>query len=241
MRRLIALLGISFCTGLGADEIEDQIQQKVTQAFPGVKVEEVSKTPFADIYQVIAGPNILYVSQDGRYALHGEMLDLQKPQEERNITESARTHNRVKLLKNLKDSDMVIFPTTDHRQARITVFTDIDCGYCRKLHEEIPALTKAGIEVRYMSFARQGKGSESFKKAEAIWCSSDRTKALEKSMLNEAVTSAACSNPIEAQFQLALQLGVRGTPSILMDDGHLMPGYLPAKELIEEAIKHRRD
>lgn len=127
---------------------------------------------------------------------------------------------------------MIIFPAKNAKHT-ITIFTDIDCGYCRKLHSEVSRYTDAGITVRYLFFPRSGPNTESYFKAVSVWCADDRNQALTDAKLNNKVINKTCENPIDKHMQLAQAFGVNGTPAIIADDGTMVPGFVPAKELVK--------
>jgi len=127
---------------------------------------------------------------------------------------------------------MIVFGP-DAPKRYITVFTDIDCSYCRKLHNEVAELNEAGIQVRYLAFPRAGIGSKSHKKYESVWCNDDQQTALTSAKSGASVPSANCTNPVAETYKLGQEVGVRGTPTIIFDDGTVAPGYVPAKDLIK--------
>ena len=122
-------------------------------------------------------------------------------------------------------------------QHTVTVFTDIDCGYCRKMHSQMAAYNKEGIKIRYLMFPREGVNSDSFNKAVAVWCADDRQDAMTKAKRGEEIARKTCDNPVEAQFELGQKLGVRGTPSMILEDGEMIPGYVPPTQLAQLLAK----
>lgn len=126
----------------------------------------------------------------------------------------------------------------ENPKATITIFTDMECGYCRKLHQEIPKLTELGIQTRYMAFPRRGFGSESYNKMVAIWCSSDKAEAMDRAMKGETIPIQECSNPVLEHQRLGQLWGIAGTPTILYSDGSMSVGYIPAAKIAREAVKH---
>jgi thiol:disulfide interchange protein DsbC len=138
---------------------------------------------------------------------------------------------RLAYLNELRDADAIVFPASQAKY-RVTVFTDIDCGYCRELHRHIDQYNAAGITVRYLAFPRAGEGSASFKKAENVWCAADRKAALTAAKAGKDNPEKVCENPVADQFKAGEKLGVSGTPAILLDDGRLLPGYLPPEDLL---------
>jgi thiol:disulfide interchange protein DsbC len=133
-------------------------------------------------------------------------------------------------LAKIKNVEMIIF-SPDKTKHTITVFTDIDCPYCQKLHAEIEDYNKAGIEVRYLMFPRAGVDSPSYKKAISVWCANDSNKALTDAKQGKKVEAKTCENPIQSQMTVAQMVGVTGTPAIVLEDGEMLPGYRPVKEM----------
>ncbi len=222
----------------GENAVSAKIKDGVQTAYPELKIDSVEKSPVHGLYQLTAGPLVLYASNDGRYLINGDVFDLAlKDKDNRNVTEEIRRKNRLELLKPIHPDSMVIYAPKEIKGV-VTIFTDPDCGYCRKLHSEVSKLVDLGIEVRYMAFPRQGIGSPTYDKMVSIWCSKDRADAMSKAMQGEEIETQVCSNNVGEQFVLGEKLGLNGTPALLFPDGALVGGYLPATKLAEEAIKH---
>jgi thiol:disulfide interchange protein DsbC len=134
---------------------------------------------------------------------------------------------------------MVVFPPAGPTKHTVTVFTDIDCGYCRKLHQEIADYNQQGIKVRYLMYPRAGVGSESYNKAVWVWCADDRQDAITRAKRGEEIPHKTCANPVKEQFELGQTLGVRGTPSIILENGQMVPGYVPAAQLAQMLDENR--
>lgn len=223
------VLMVSNISLLWAGEAEDiaKIQNRLSKLAPQEKPGTIKPTVIDGLYEVMYGAEVFYFSADGRYVIQGSMIDLDTNE---NLTETARTSIRSNLLSNLDESEMIVF-SPDKPRHTITVFTDIDCGYCRKLHSEMGQLNSYGIEVRYMMFPRSGANTPSYQKAVSVWCSKDQQTSMTKAKAGENVPEANCDNPIESQFLIGQKLGVTGTPALFLDDGTLVQGYRPAKEL----------
>lgn len=199
--------------------------------FPGVKAEQVRPSPVAGIFEVEMGADTAYVSADGRFLFSGDLYDVDS---RTNLTEVGRSTARSKALAKLDERDMIVFGPAAAKHT-ITVFTDVECGYCRKLHGEIDQLTKLGVRVRYLAYPRAGPGTEDWDKMEAVWCSKDRNTAITKAKQGELVKSDKCgATPVAKQYALGEELGVRGTPAIFTTSGDYIGGYLPPKELLKQ-------
>lgn len=195
----------------------------------GAKAEELHASPIPGIYELARGTEIAYVSADGKYAIAGDMYELGT---DKNLTETTRRTERTKLLASVPESQMVVFSPKDPKYT-ISVFTDVDCTYCRKLHSQIADYNRLGIKVRYLFFPRSGPDTESWAKAEAVWCAANRGEALTRAKRGEELSKPkSCSNtPVAREYQLGEDVGVRGTPAIVLENGEMLPGYLPPAQL----------
>lgn len=194
-----------------------------------VPVDTVTPTPVDGIYEVVSGPHIIYMSADGRYMFQGELMDVVSRV---SLTEPRRRESVRKVMSSMSDDQMITYQPEKVKHT-ITVFTDIDCGYCRKLHGEMDEYLDAGIRVRYMMYPRAGKGSPSYNKAVSVWCAEDRNTALTLSKSGKEIEMKTCDNPIDEHMQLVSKLGVRGTPFIVLENGQTQPGYAPARQMAQ--------
>jgi thiol:disulfide interchange protein DsbC len=213
----------------GATAVDPAIAA-VSAHMAGSKPEEFRATPVAGIFEYRHGADIIYVTQDGRYAFTGDMFSMG---DRVNLTEARRKELRLKLLADVPESSMVIFAAQQPKYT-ITVFTDIDCGFCRKLHSQIAEYNRLGITVRYLAFPRDGPGTESWAKAQQVWCAPDRKDALTRAKLGETLHVARCDDPVAREYSLGRAMGINGTPGILTSSGDMLPGYMPPDELVSE-------
>lgn len=205
----------------------DKVYQNVKQIFPELPKEAISPSPMAGLYQIKVPPKLLYISADGRYVVQGDLINTKTFKNESTPVRDGLRHTAIN---SIGENNMIVYGEKSLPNT-ITVFTDIDCGYCRKLHSEIDGYNKAGIRVRYMAYPRAGMGSASFTKAESVWCAKDRNKALTQAKNGEAVEAKKCSNPVAKEYHLAQMLGVQGTPAIITETGEVIPGYVPPQRL----------
>jgi thiol:disulfide interchange protein DsbC len=198
----------------------------------GSKLEDLRASPIPGIYQFMQGADISYMTADGKYFLDGNLYDMATRE---NLTEVLRTHARLALINAVPESQMLIF-SPKNPQYTITVFTDVDCGYCRQLHSEMSELNRLGIRVRYMFFPRTGPDTDSWKKAEVVWCSPDRNEALTRAKAGAKLDmSKTCEGtPVAREYALGQSIGVRGTPAILTENGDYISGYMPPRELLQQ-------
>jgi thiol:disulfide interchange protein DsbC len=196
----------------------------------GAKIEDLRPAPIPGMYEFAEGSEISYVTADGKYFIDGSLYDMDTRQ---NLTEIRKGQIRVALLAAVPESQMIIF-SPKAPQYTITVFTDVDCGYCRKLHSEISEFNRLGVRVRYLAFPRSGPNTDSWTKARVVWCSSNRNDALTRAKLGGALDlSKVCPNdPVRREYELGQSLGVRGTPAIMTETGDYISGYVPPAELV---------
>ena len=212
---------------------DTKLEQKLKTLRPDIPIESVQPSPVPGILELkIKGGGFLYGTEDGRFLFAGDLFELGET-ELINLADAKRDVLRKKLLAAVELDDMLVFPAKIKTRGVISVFTDIDCGYCRKLHLEVPELNASGIEVRYLAYPRAGVGSESYMKFVSAWCSEDKNDAITRSKLGQVIPEATCDNPVAKQFALGRELGVTGTPAIVLENGRLLPGYMKAKDLIE--------
>ena len=200
----------------------------------GSKLDDLKPSPIAGIYQFVQGADVSYLTADGKYFLDGSLYDMAT---RKNLTEAMRSKARLAMINAVPESQMVIFSPKNPLYT-VTVFTDVDCQYCRKLHSGIAEINKLGVRVRYMFYPRTGPNTESWRKAEVVWCSADRNEALTRAKSGARLDmNRTCGpTPVRREYELGQSIGVRGTPAIVTDGGDLIDGYMPPRELVQ-AIK----
>lgn len=196
----------------------------------GVKPDGIRASPVAGVYEVVHGAEIMYITADARFVLDGDLIDVDQ---RRNVTEARRSEARAGALADLAAGDVIEFGPKSARYT-VTVFTDVDCGYCRQLHSEIAEYNRLGIRVRYAFYPRTGPNTESWRKAEAVWCAPNRQDALTKAKRGEVPpTPPNCkATPVAKTYELGREMRVRGTPGIFTDRGEYVAGYLPPDRLL---------
>ncbi len=202
-----------------------------------VTKKDIKSSALPNLYEVTFGARIFYVSKDGKYLLTGELFDVKNA---RNLTEDAKVAVRLNIMKKIDEKDMIIFTPKDGKvKHTVTVFTDIDCPYCQKMHYEINDYLSRGIRVRYLLYPRAEVGSDTYNKAVSVWCAKDRKAAFADAKARKPIKAATCSNPVSKHMQIGQEIGVTGTPTIVQQDGRLVPGYVPAKYLIKVLEKNK--
>ncbi|MGZ4968729.1 MAG: DsbC family protein [Methylobacter sp.] len=208
---------------------ENAIRQALTKSIPSIKVGSVKPSEISGLYEVTVGGNIFYASDDGKYLIQGHLVDIAARTD---LTEEKLGGARKQALEKLGQDKMIVFKPKESKYT-VSIFTDIDCGYCRKLHSEIDQYMAQGITIQYLFFPRAGKGSDSYNKAISVWCADDRKAALTAAKKGDTPPAKTCTNPVDEHMQLAEDFEVKGTPMIVTEKGNIFPGYLPAKQLAE--------
>jgi thiol:disulfide interchange protein DsbC len=238
LSRLLLPLFLLAASAHGAPE--DAIRAKLKGVMPDAQITSIVASPVSGLYQVNSrNYEPVLATADGRFLIQGELLEIQGSKIV-NVSDQMMATERKQALAAVKPEDMVVFPAAGKMKSLVYVFTDVDCGYCRKFHAEVPELNKQGIEVRYLAFPRGGPSSPVSAKLNNVWCAKDRQAALTQAKRGAAVPAAApvCKSPVVAQYDLGTALGVRGTPAVFDAEGMQLGGYLPANELAK-ALKLR--
>lgn len=227
---ILCLAPFAFAASAGAQDGE-LTKEELATTLPGVVASDIHDSPLPGMYEIILDSDVVYVSRDGSYLIQGDVFDLQ---ERRNLTEQRRALARADLLASADPESMIVFgPDSGNIRHTVTVFTDIDCGFCRQLHREMDQINALGVEVRYLSYPRTGPDTESWDKADKVWCNADRQTAFTEAILEDTVPEQSCdATPVASHFQLGRQVSVLGTPTILTSDGVQLGGYLAPDELI---------
>ena len=209
------------------------ITENISKAIPGLIIKDIQSTQIKGMFQVESDSGeILFSSSDGRYFITGDMYSTEN-NELVNLSEEKREKVRAQKIAAIPDDQKIIFPAQGDVKGKISVFTDIDCGYCRKLHKEVPELNSMGIEVSYLAYPRAGINSESYNKYVSAWCADDKLAALTDAKNGKALVAKVCDNPVAKQFMLGREIGVSGTPAIILQDGGLIPGYINARKIAQ--------
>jgi thiol:disulfide interchange protein DsbC len=226
MRLILLALLLVFAVPVMADDASARLAKQLR-----VDPRDVTATGIAGLYRLTLGPQILYLTADGKYALRGDLIELSSG---RDLSVEDRAAARAAYLTSLGEKDMIVFPAAHPRHV-LTVLTDIDCAYCRQLAGDMPRLLAAGVELRYLAYPRSGVDSPSWGKAAAVWCAKDRRAAYRSAMQGVAVAAAADCDPsaVLTGYDFATKLGLQGTPIIITESGRLIGGYLPSEDLVK--------
>jgi thiol:disulfide interchange protein DsbC len=226
---LISFIAALAAANAVADEAElERVREVVAESFDMIAPEDVGKSPVPGWYTIQKGSIVAYISGDGRYLLQGDLIDLDN---QVNLTEVARNDLRRDLMASVTDDKTIVFSPEDAKYT-VTVFTDIDCTYCRRLHSQINDYMANGIRVRYMLYPRNGPTSHAWTTSEDVWCSPDRGNALTLAKLDREFPSSTCDTPVVSEhYAIGREVGLAGTPAIVLEDGTLIGGYVPPDQL----------
>lgn len=225
-----------FTSAAQAEQVEPKVAEKIAAALqkvrPEFQVTSVESAPIAGLYQAqLANGPMIYVTEDARYFVVGDLFEVTSDGLV-NVTEFSRNAERVEALSQLSADDMIVFSPKGEVRAQVTVFTDIDCGFCRKLHQEVPELNEMGVEVRYLGYPRAGIGSDSYKKLLTAWCADNPQQVLTEYKNGKSVPFQTCdSDAVTKGYNLGRELGVNATPSLVFESGELQMGYMKAADL----------
>ncbi|WP_257267244.1 thioredoxin fold domain-containing protein [Endozoicomonas sp. ONNA2] len=216
---------------------ESLIASQLKKLDTTIAIESITESPMPGIYKVmLKGGFVLYSSEDGQYFIKGDLLEIRGNQLV-NLTDEVKSQQNARLLKSLNKEDMVIFSPKGETKGVVYAFTDVDCGYCRKLHREVAGLNALGIELRYLAFPRGGQQSPVHGKMTDAWCSVNRKQALTDLKTGRPISAkiqgdkAACSTVIDNHYNLGIQMGINGTPAMVLENGQVIPGYRPAADI----------
>lgn len=223
-----------------AEEVSAELQAVrdiVSRKFAQIDPQDIFDSPVAGWYTVRKGAVVAYISGDGRYLLQGDMIDLV---DNSNLSELSRNESRMKMMSAISDDEAIVF-SPEHVEHSVAVFTDIDCTFCRRLHAQIDQYMEQGIQIRYFLYPRNGPTSPSWAKAENVWCAKDRNEALTLAKLDQEYETETCdSSIVSAHYAMGQDVGLRGTPAIVLDDGRLLSGYLPPERLKQAIVGSAR-
>jgi thiol:disulfide interchange protein DsbC len=232
VRFLVVVVTAFFAANaLAADPDEKAIKANLARMLPEAPLDslKLGPSPIPGLYEIEIDSTVLYVTADGKHLFIGDLIDTEK---RANVTDARRQQISVKVLNAIPEKNMIVVGPKDAKRT-ITVFTDVDCGYCRRLQtQDVPELVKQGVRVRYLLYPRTPPGTESYDRSIAVWCAPDRAKAVQDSMTDKSVAMKTCPHPIADVHALGDKLGVNGTPAIFFDDGQRLPGYVPASQML---------
>ncbi len=231
MSVLIVMLGFSTPSSAGEKENIKAIEAAVKLISPGVKAEIISPSPVDGLYEVVMNSRLVYISSDGKYLFDGDLFDVKA---KKDLSKPIKDKAKLSAMNKVVAKGGLITYKPKETKYVATIFTDIDCGYCRKLHSQMEGYNDLGIEVRYLFMPRAGLNSASYRKAVSAVCADDPQQALTDLKNGKTVADKTCDNTIAEQFQLARTMGIRGTPGVVTESGKILPGYMPPARMLQE-------
>ena len=231
-KKYLSVFFLAFSFHLTASETE--IVRKINQVLPtGMSVKNIKESQVDGLFIVDIGDlQPIYASKDGNFFLYGEMYSIENGTLLNTTKQEINLNRKALLDSELSEEDFITFAAENEKHV-VIVFTDVDCGYCRKFHNEIKDFNDLGITVNYVAFPRSGLDSISYNKIVTAWCSKDPKNTLTKMKQGIDVQLSLCQDhPVETHFLLGQKIGITGTPAIIKSDGELLPGYLPPEELL---------
>ena len=230
---VLSLLSVTTLAGTVVGDVAaiKAIRASLLKAVPGLDITDIKPAGQSGLYEVDSNnSDMIYATADGQHFVVGQLYAV-GARGLVNLTERTRAQQRAALLKAVPASEMITFAPKGKPKAVIDVFTDLDCPYCRRLHQEVPQLNAMGIQVNYLAYPRTGPGTPSFYKYISVWCSKDRKAAFTAAKEGQPMPRKSCDNPVQKQYDLGNRIGVDATPTIVLQDGEVVKGYLPAKAL----------
>ncbi|HHQ68952.1 MAG TPA: DsbC family protein [Halothiobacillaceae bacterium] len=221
---------ISYSSTSFAQEPLDEVRVNLKEYMPTLQIDSLRETPVQGLYELISQGQIAYVTEGGRYIITGDLIDMQTRQ---NLTTQVQNKQRQAIVASIPDEQKIIYPAVGEKKYEILILTDLSCPFCEKLHHELPALNEAGVEVHYLLTPRHGPGSPTFIESSKVMCSDDKKKLIDIAMKRQNIDGEACMDDLISQnLQLARELGMSGTPHIILPDGTPLPGFRPANEIL---------
>lgn len=210
-----------------AGSVDERAIQALQSINPRIEVDHVGPAPLPGFREAVVGGQVVYISDDGRYLLQGALYDVV---EKTDLSQAGMAAVRRRLLATIPASERIVF-APENPDYTVSVFTDVECGYCQKLHQDIAEYNRLGIAIEYLAFPRMGPASEDFAKMVAVWCAADRGAALTAAKEGRKVASRDCTNPVARHYDIGRRVGLAGTPMIVTASGVQMPGYMPPADL----------
>jgi thiol:disulfide interchange protein DsbC len=214
--------------GMAGDEKTEKVWQGLALLLPELEPDAITPSPVPGLYEVVLGPKVFYVTEDTRFLIQGDVIDLESRV---NVTQPRVNQVKADAIEKVGEQNMLIFSPEVFTHT-VTVFTDIDCGFCRKMHREMESYFEQGIRIRYLFFPRAGELSASYRKAVSVWCADDPKAMMTLAKTGAEIEENPCVSPVPGHMALGEMMGVTGTPALVLPDGRMIPGYVPADKLV---------
>ncbi len=232
---LVSVMAFLSSTVFAAEGVAERIEANLQKIDNRIQVKSIGESPLKGMHEVeLASGEVLYADDNGEYFMLGKLYQFSDEKGFVNLTERKQNAHRKATIDKVDAEQMVVYAPKGDVKATVSIFTDVDCPYCRKLHAEIPELNKMGIQVNYLAFPRNGSGTATYKEMVSIWCAKGadgRREAMDVAKTGGTPEPVECNNPVMEQLAMGQMLGVTGTPAMVFEDGRLVPGYVPAAQL----------
>lgn len=226
---LLPLLLSGWTVGASAAaSVPTTVTRALAKVIPGRQPDSISTTPIPGIFEAVYGPQVIYITADGKFLFDGDLYALGT---QTNLTEAKRKQGRIQLLNSIDPATFITFKPKNPKYI-VTVFTDVDCTFCRKMHSQIHDYMNRGIEIRYASYPRTGANTSSYYKAVSVWCAPDRKAAMTRAKTGAIPEKRSCNNPVDEHMAIAEELGISGTPLLVFADGSMVPGYMDPNQML---------
>lgn len=234
LKAVLLLLLLPHAAGAEDNGKDEALRERLQALEPPLDVTAMRSVAGGQLTEVrLRDGGVLYATRDGSFLVAGDLYRLQGGGVV-NETEATRSEARAELLDSVAHEDMIRFQPQGETRAVLKVFTDVTCGFCQRLHQDVPELNAAGVEVQYLAFPRAGVGGDVYRDHVSAWCADDRQTALTRLKAGQSIPQANCDNPVADQYELGQTLGIRGTPALFLEGGRMIPGYRPVSELLPE-------
>jgi thiol:disulfide interchange protein DsbC len=226
--RSLTVLLLSFALGVSAQANEDKVRDNLARILPAnMQIGSIAESVMENVYIVSVGSQEMYVYSSGDYILVGDVYDSIRRV---SLGDERKNQQMAEAIASIPESEMILMGAPTGRY--VTIFTDTDCVYCQRFHKTVPELQQRGLQVRYLMFPRAGIGSDSYNEAVSVWCSENQAEAITLAKAGGIVAPKSCENPVEQQYRLGQDIGVRGTPTMILDSGEVIPGFVEPDELL---------
>ena len=217
----------------GPQDLVDKLKRSVELPSQGqLEIVAIKETPLPQIFEVeLNTGELLYSDISGDYLFAGDLYQTTNSGL-MNLSSKTRQLRTAERINAIPEDQMIVYSPEDETRATLTVFTDVDCTYCRALHKDVEALVAKGIEVRYLAYPRGGEAAGSYEKMISVWCSQDRHKSLTQAKNGQNLPARDCETPVLEHYELGNQIGISGTPALIFPDGRLIPGYMDVDRLV---------
>ena len=218
---------------VGPQDLANKLKRSVELPSQGqLEIVAIKETPLPQIFEVeLNTGELLYSDISGDYLFAGDLYQTTNSGL-MNLSSKTRQLRTAERIGAIPEDQMIVYSPEDETRATLTVFTDVDCTYCRALHKDVEALVAKGIEVRYLAYPRGGEAAGSYEKMISVWCSQDRHKSLTQAKNGQNLPARDCETPVLEHYELGNQIGISGTPALIFPDGRLIPGYMDVDRLV---------